>query len=168
MPTEEACRRVVIAWRIPRDKVAQHAKKPLDKTSIIFERGEGYGAHITLRGSDMQSTLHMGDYLLDLTNAPLHGRVPLDVVFTVLRREWEGIRMMKELESLTDEEAFSKPERPRNSHKFDQAEWAARVRRMVNPNTYGQSDISGPLIAYSNLLLKRLPLPDGRTLGLGT
>ncbi len=168
MPTKEASRRVVIAWKIPKDKVAQHATGPLTNTRIIFERDEGDGAHITLRGSDMQSTLHMVDYLLDLTNAPLHGRVPLDVVFTALRREWEGIRLMKELELLTDEDASSKPERPRNPHQFEEAEWSARVRRMVNPNTYGQSDISGPLIVYSNLMLKQLPLPDGRTLGLGT
>ena len=73
---------------------------------------------------------------------------------------------MKQLESLSDQEASSKPERPGNPHQFEQEEWAARVRRMVNPNTYGQSDISGPLIAYSNLMLKQLPLPDGRTLGL--
>ena len=66
-----------------------------------------------------------------------------------------------------DEQAASLPERPRNPHKFEEEEWSARVRRMVNPNTDGQSDISGPLVVYSNLLLKQLPLPDGRTLGLG-
>ena len=99
---------------------------------------------------------------MDLTNAPLHGRVPIDVVFTVLRREWEGMRLMKRLESLTDEEAATQPKRPRNPHESDEKEWAARIRRMVNPNTEGQSDISGPLVAYSNLMLKQLPLPNGR------
>ncbi len=71
---------------------------------------------------------------------------------------------MKELELLTDEDASSNPERPRNPHQFEEAEWSARVRRMVNPNTEGQSDISGPLTVYSNLMLKQLPLPDGRLL----
>jgi hypothetical protein len=167
MPAEEGSRRVLIAWKMPDEKIAQHATKSLKDMSILFERDEGDGAHITLRGSDLQSTLHLVDYLLDLTNAPLHGRVPIDVVSTALRREWEGIRLMKELESLTDEQAASLPERPRNPHKFEEEEWSARVRRMVNPNTDGQSDISGPLVVYSNLLLKQLPLPDGRTLGLG-
>ena len=74
---------------------------------------------------------------------------------------------MKELELLTDEEAAIQPERPRNPHEHEEEEWSARVRRMVNPNTYGQSDISGPLVVYSNLMLKQLPLPDGRTLGIG-
>jgi hypothetical protein len=167
MPTEEGARRVLIAWKMPDEKIAQHATKSLKDLTINFERDEGDGAHITLRGSDLQSTLHLVDYLLDLTNAPLHGRVPIDVVSTALRREWEGIRLMKELELLTDEQAASLPERPRNPHKFEEEEWSARVRRMVNPNTDGQSDISGPLVVYSNLLLKQLPLPDGRTLGLG-
>ncbi len=167
MPAETASTRVVIAWKIPPEKVVEHAAAAVADLSIVLARDESEGAQITLQGSNLQSTIHLVDYLLDIMNAPLHGKVPIDVVSTVLRREWEGIRLMKELELLTDEQAATRPERPRNPHEHEEEEWSARVRRMVNPNTYGQSDISGPLVVYSNLMLKELPLPDGRTLGIG-
>jgi hypothetical protein len=166
MPPDQASRRVVLAWNLPAGELAKSATKTITGNQILFERSQGDGDHIILHGTDLQSTLHLVDYLLDLTNAPLHGRVPIEVINTVLRREWEGLRLMKELNSLSDKEAASQPDRPHNPHKFDEEKWAARVRRMVNPNTDGQSDIAGPLIVYSNLMLKQLPLPDGRSLGI--
>lgn len=167
MPAATASTRVLIAWKTSPEKVVEHAAARAADLSIQLERDEGDAAHITLQGSNLQSTIHLVDFLLDIMNAPLHGKVPIDVVSTVLRREWEGIRLMKELDKLTDEQAASQPERPQNPHEHEQEAWSARVRRMLNPNTYGQSDISGPLVVYSNLMLKQLPLPDGRTLGIG-
>ena len=164
----EASHRVLIAWDLSEKETETFAAAPISKTQISFARGADEGAAITLRGPDLQSTVHLVDYLLDLMNAPLHDRVPVEVVFTALHREWEGIRLMQELEELTDDKAASTPDRPRNPHLHDQAAWEKRVKRMVNPNTQGQSDISGPLVVYSNLMLKQLPLPDGRRLELTT
>ena len=148
-------------------QVVEYAAAKVADLSITFARDQGTGAHITLQGSNLQSTIHLVDYLLDLLNAPLHGKVPVDVISTVLRREWEGIQLMKNLQLLTDAQAATQPERPRNPHQHEEKEWSARIKAMVNPNTFGQSDISGPLVVYSNLMLKQLPLPDQRTLGIG-
>ncbi len=160
LPESEVDRRVVISWKIPADDVAKLANQKRTGNTIVVEQASGDGAQIILQGDDLQSTIHLIDYLLDLTNAPLNGRVPVEVVFTALRREWEGWNLIKELRTLSDSEAATKPDRPTNPHEHDGQEWGAKVRRMVNPNSDGQSDISGPLIVYSNLMLKHLPLPS--------
>ena len=73
---------------------------------------------------------------------------------------------MEELAEMPDAEAAIRPERPRNPHAHDESAWADKVHRMVRPFTEGQSDISGPLQIFWNLLLKDLPLPDGRPIDL--
>ena len=73
---------------------------------------------------------------------------------------------MEELRGLSDTEAATQPARPRNPHAHDHELWEKKVRRMIQPHTGGQSDISGPLQIFWNLLLKELPLPDGKALEL--
>ena len=166
MPADEAGRRVIIAWKQDQVAVSKTAARPLTDTTILFERRQRGAGHIVLRGKDLPSAIHLVDYLLDLTYAPLHGRAPMEVVLTVLRRDWEGMNLLKQLRALTDVQAATTPARLDDPHVDDRDEWTERVRRTLWPYTEGQSDIAGPLQIFWNLLLIDLPLPDGKKLDL--
>ncbi len=166
MPDKEADRRVVIAWQQDAAAIERHAAQTIADTSIVCEHSDPIGGQIVLHGQDMQAAIHLVDYLLDLAYAPLHGRVPVEVLLTVLRREWEGMRLMERLATMTDAQVATSPHRPSNPHEHEQAAWADKVHRMVRPYTFGRSNISGPLPSYCNLLLKDLPLPNGQKVDL--
>ena len=166
MPGKVADRRIVIAWEQDDAAIEKHAAQTIDDTSIVCENNQPTGGQIILHGQDMQAAIHLVDYLLDLTYAPLHGRVPVEVLFTALKREWEGMRLMERLATMTDAQVAESSYRPSNPHKHDEPAWADKVHKMVRPNTFGRSNISGPLPIYSNLLLKELPLPNGEKVDL--
>ncbi len=166
MPDAEASRRVIVSWKQKPAAMAAIAARPLNGTTILFERGQRGAGCVVLRGEDLQSSIHLVDYLLDLSNAPLHGRAPIEVVLTVLRREWEGMNLLKQLQVLSDAQAATKPARLSDPHADDVTEWTEKVRWMIWPYTEGQSDIAGPLQIFWNLLLIDIPLPDGKKLDL--
>jgi len=160
MPAQEASRSVLIGWNLTAKDFSPFATRKIARNTISFEAINGDSGQIVLRGTDLQSTVHLVDYLLDLTNAPLNGRVPVEVVFAALKREWEGMKLIEKVRKLSNVDAATKPARPVNPHEHDWQQWSERVRQMVNLNTYGQSDISGPLVVYTNLMIKHLPLPS--------
>jgi hypothetical protein len=166
MPAAEDSRRVIISWKEKLAALAATAGRPLNDTTIVFERGQRGAGRIVIRGEDLQASIHLVDYLLDLTNAPLHGRAPIEVVLTVLRREWEGMNLLKQLQGLSDAQAATRPARLNDPHADDAKVWTEKVRWMIWPYTEGQSDISGPLQIFWNLLLIDIPLPDGKKLDL--
>lgn len=92
--------------------------------------------------------------------------MPVEVLLTVLRREWEGMRLMEKLAAMTDAQVAASTHRPTNPHEHDGPVWAHKVRQTVRPYTLGRSNISGPLPIYCNLLLKDLPLPKGQKVDL--
>ncbi len=133
MNDEEGSRRVVISWQQDKRTIEKPAARPIEGSSLVFEQSDAKGGQILLRGRDLQSTLHLVDYLLDLSYAPLHGRAPVEVLFTVLKREWEGTRLMNELAKMPDTDVAIHPKRPRNPHVHDEQAWADKVHRMVRP-----------------------------------
>jgi hypothetical protein len=166
MPDGDAGKRVIVAWKQNPQAVAKIASRPLTDTTIVCERRKRGAGHIILHGHDLQSAIHLIDYLLDLTNAPLHGRQPIEVVLTVLRRDWEGTHMIEQLRGLTDTQALTTPKRLEDPHVEDRDEWTERVQWTIWPHTEGQSDIAGPLQIFWNLMLIDLPLPNGKHLDL--
>jgi len=168
LPEEEASRRLIISWQEDAEKVKTSASLPLAGNVILTERGKQRAGHIVLHGKDLQSTIHLIDYLLDLTYAPLNGRTPVEVLLTVFEREWAGTAFLEELRKVSDGEVFDHPElvRPKNIHAEDREEWTDKVHWLVWPNVEGESNLAGPLPAIWNLFLLDLPLPDGSTLDL--
>jgi len=167
MPAGEAERRVIVSWSEEPDAVRQLAGRELSGNTVVCERGATREGHIILRGEDLQSAVHLVDYLLDLSNAPLNGKTPVDVMMTIFEREWAGLPFMEALSQTPDEDIYQPLfERPPNVHEDDAEEWTDRVHWMVWPNTEGDGNLSGPLPVLWNLMLLDLPLPDGSRLDL--
>ena len=53
--------------------------------------------HITLRGDDLQRTIHLVDYLMDLTYAPFNGRTPMKVLFEVMKQQFDGVGLLERI-----------------------------------------------------------------------
>jgi len=168
LPEEEASQRLFISWEEDAEEVKRSAALHLAGNVIVTERGKQRAGHIVLHGEDLQSTIHLVDYLLDLTYAPLNGRTPVEVLLTVFEREWAGMAFLEELRKVPDAEVFDHPElvRPKNIHADDREEWTDKVHWLVWPNVEGESSLAGPLPAVWNLFLLDLPLPDGSALDL--
>ena len=169
MPNGEGSRRLILTWmeKAPDNKKA--AATPLSGNVIATEPGAKGAGHIILHGKDLQSTIHLIDYMLDLTYAPLNGRSPMEVMLNVFEREWAGMAFLEELSQVPDAEVFDNEElvRPKNIHLNDRTEWTNKVHYMVWPNVEGESNLAGPIPAIWDLMLVDLPLPDGTTLGIG-
>jgi len=168
MPKSEGSQRLIITWM---EKASENQKAvglPLAGNVTATESGTKGAGHIILHGKNLQSTIHLVDYLLDLTYAPLNGRSPMEVMLNVFEREWAGMSFLKELNQVPDAEVFDHEEliRPKNIHLNDRKEWTDKVHYMVWPNVEGISDLSGPIPAIWDLMLVDLPLPDGSSLGL--
>ncbi len=168
MPYSEKARRLIVTWMEKAPENEKAAALPLTGNMIATESGKKGAGHIVLRGKDLQSTIHLIDYLLDLTYAPLNGRTPMEVMLTVFEREWAGMDFLEQLRKVPDAEVFDRAElvRPKNIHLNDRTEWTNKVHYMVWPNAEGESSLSGPIPAIWDLMLVDLPLPDGTSLGL--
>jgi len=167
MPPGEGDRRIIISWGEAGGLVDAAASTTADGNVITCVPGATREGYILLRGEDLQSTIHLVDYLLDLTHAPLHGRTPVDVLLRVFEREWPGTALIAKLRQTPDAEIYTPElERPPCPHEDDMAEWTDKVHWMIWPNTAGDSNLSGPLPVQWNLLLLALPLPDGSLLEL--
>ncbi|HJN17828.1 MAG TPA: hypothetical protein QGH10_20175, partial [Armatimonadota bacterium] len=146
MPGAEADRRLIVSWREDADVVAEVARREISGNVVAFEAGEEAGGHIILRGEDLQNTIHLVDYLLDLTHAPLNGRTPVEVMFNVFAQEWPGTPLLDELRRTPDAEIYQPHlERPPCPHVDDMAEWTDKVHWMIWPNAQGDANLSGPL-----------------------
>lgn len=166
-PAGEAERRVIVSWSEEPGAVQRLAGRELSGNTLVCERGATREGYVILRGDDLQSAVHLVDYFLDLTNAPLNGKTPVDVMMTIFQREWAGLPFMEALRQTPDEDIYQpRFERPPNVHEDDAAEWTDRVHWMVWPNTEGDGNLSGPLPVLWNLMLLDLPLPDGSSLDL--
>ena len=167
MPPAESDRRIIISWRENADAVVEPARRELAGNTIVCEPGKGAAGHIVLHGDDLQSAVHLVDYFLDLTHAPLNGRTPVDLMFHVFEREWPGTPFLEELRHTSDADIYVPHlERPPCPHTEDMAQWTERVYRMIRPNTHGDTNLSGPLPVFWNFMLLELPLPDGKRIDL--
>ncbi len=162
MPEGEADRRVVIGWKLPPEDVAAAAAQAFEGNHVAVARTRDDAGYAVLRGEDLQSAVHLVDYWLDLTNAPLNGRTPVDVMFEVFRLEWPGHAFLDALRTTPDDQTLGKLERLENAHADAYDSWVEKVHWMVWPNTEGHGNLSGPLPPFWNLLLVDLPLPNGR------
>ncbi|NQT17440.1 MAG: hypothetical protein HQ582_32090 [Planctomycetes bacterium] len=166
MPESEADRRVVIAWKIAPEDVAVAAARGFEGNHVAVARTRNDAGYAVLRGEDLQSAVHLVDYWLDLTNAPLNGRTPVDVMFEVFRLEWPGHAFLDELRTTPDDQLLPKFKRLENTHADAYDSWVEKVHWMVWPNSEGHGNLSGPLPPFWNLLLVDLPLPNGRKIDL--
>jgi len=168
LPEKESSQRLVVSWKENSEEIKTSASLPLAGNVIAIQRGKQSAGRIILHGTDLQSTIHLIDYLLDLTYAPLNGRTPVEVLLTVFKREWAGTAFLEELRKVPDAEIFDHPEllRPKNIHADDAEEWTDKVHWLVWPNVEGESSLAGPLPTIWNLFLLDLPSPDGKTLDL--
>lgn len=167
VPGSEVDRRIVISWREEASAAADLAQRELSGSVLVCESGKEAAGHIILRGEDLQSSIHLVDYLLDLAHAPLNGRTPIEVMFNVVEQEWPGTPFLAELGQTPDPDIhIPRFERPPCPHVDDMAEWTDKVHWMVWPNTQGDANLSGPLPVIWNFILLQLPLPDGTRIDL--
>ncbi len=168
VPEGEADQRLILAWGMSPEEVTALAASPLEGNVIDFGPGGAASGYALLRGEDLQSALHLVDYLLDLTWAPLNGRTPVEVMVNVFAREWPGTLLIDALRETPEEEVPGQRlfYQPPNLHQEDEVAWAGRVQALVRPNTEGDCNLSGPLPALWTLMLFDLPLPDGTQLDL--
>ncbi|MFC1734963.1 hypothetical protein ACFL1X_02535 [Candidatus Hydrogenedentota bacterium] len=168
LPYEEASQRLSISWMEKPDMVKTSTSLELKGNVIVTDRSDKHAGHIILHGEDLQSTIHLVDYLLDLTYAPLHGRSPVEVMLTIFEREWPGMKFLEKLDKVPDAEVFDHEDllRPPKGHPDDREEWTEKVHMMVWPNVEGESSLAGPLPAIWDLFLLELPLPSGKKVDL--
>ncbi len=167
IPDSEVDRRIVISWREEPDVAAELGWRELAGNTLVCEAGREAAGHVILRGEDLQSAIHLVDYLLDLAHAPLNGRTPVEVLFSIFEREWPGTSFLAELSRTPDADIYiPRFERPPCPHEDDMAEWTDKVHWLVWPNTQGDANLSGPLPVIWNFMLLGLPLPDGTKVDL--
>jgi hypothetical protein len=167
LPEGEEDNRILIAWRTDEEQLPALAGASVTGNHLAIAPGGTSEGHLLLRGEDLQSTIHLVDYLLDLTNAPLHGRTPVDVMFAAFRQEWPANALLEAVAATPDSEVYPQYERMGNPHKDNPAEWADKVHWMVWPNTTGPNAMAGPLPIFWNILyFGDMPLPDGHLIDL--
>ncbi len=160
-------KRILVAWktREPAREAAMGDK--LKGNNVVCAKGEQHGAHILLRGKDLQSTLHLIDYLLDLSYAPLNGKAPVEVLFRIFAKEWAGMKLIEDLKVTPEEDVAKRFEHIKSSHSLDHGQWTDKVHWLVWPHASGtDANLSGVLPRFWNLFILDLPQPDGTRVDL--
>jgi hypothetical protein len=166
-PAGEEDRRVLISWNESPDVRQAAAGAALDGNTVAVGDVPGPSGHIVLRGRDLQSAVHLVDYLLDLTHAPFLGRAPMEVVLKAFEKEWDGVDLMETIRSTPEDELPELVKGIVNPHEDDPEGWADIVHGLVRPHSDG-SDIhlTGVLPRFYDYLVLSLPLPDGTEIDL--
>jgi hypothetical protein len=167
MPAGEENQRVLVSWNESPEQRRAAAGRGFDGNAIAVGDTPGAQGHIVLRGRDLQSAVHLVDYLLDLTHAPFLGRAPMEVLLTAFEKEWDGMALIEKIRATPDDELPALVKGVVNPHEDDPEAWAALVRGLVRPHT-GGSDIhlTGVLPRFYDYLVLSLPLADGTRIDL--
>lgn len=167
VPEGEDDKRILVAWKTA-EQARQTAMGPkLKGNNVVCDKGAQNGAHILLRGKDLQSTLHLIDYLLDLSYAPLNGKAPVEVLFRIFDKEWAGIKLMEDLKTTPQDDVAGRFRNIKNAHAHDYPQWTDKVHWLVWPHASGtDANLTGVLPRFWNLLILDLPQPDGSSVNL--
>jgi hypothetical protein len=166
MPAGEAAQRVLISWGESSDE-RHAAAQGIDGNAVAVGDVPGAQGHILLRGEDLQSAVHLVDYLLDLTHAPLLGRAPMDVVLTAFEKEWDGLDLMETIAVTPDAELPALVDAIVNPHADDPEAWAAVVHGLVRPHSGGSDvNLTGVLPRFYDYMVLSQPLPSGQQISL--
>ena len=167
MPEGEDNNRVLVAWKTKESARKAAAGGELKGNNVVCAKGEQHGAHILLRGKDLQSTLHLIDYLLDLSYAPLNGKAPVEVLFRIFAKEWAGMQLMEDLKATAEKDVATRFEHIKSPQSHDHGEWGNKVHWLVWPHAQGtDANLSGVLPRFWNLFVLDLPQPDGAKVDL--
>jgi len=167
MPEAEDNRRVLVAWKTKASACKAAARAQLKGNNVVCAKGEQHGARILLRGKDLQSTLHLIDYLLDLSYAPLNGKAPVEVLFRIFAQEWAGTQLIEDLKATAEKDVAKRFKHIMSPHSHDQQEWTNKVHWLVWPHAQGtDANLSGVLPRFWNLFVLDLPQPDGTKVNL--
>jgi len=166
VPEGEDDKRILVAWKTTESEREAAMGNEFNGNNVVCAKDQRHGAHILLRGKDLQSTVHLIDYLLDLSYAPLNGVAPVEVLFSVFEKEWDGIKLIEDLKVTPEEDVASRFARVKNSHALD-PQWGPKVHWLVWPHTSGtDANLSGVLPRFWNLFILDLPQPDGTMVDL--
>jgi hypothetical protein len=176
VPPNEQSQRIIISWGQSAEELEQTATERLSGNTVIGDDHIALKGHITLRGKDLQSTIHLVDYTMDLTYAPFNGRSPMKVLFKVMETEWDGLGLMEKLRITPDDQIGALLKTARNTHGYtdygDLTEfnnWREEIYHTVRPNSTGSDiNLTGVLPRYYNYMILGIPLPDGSLIDLST
>ena len=134
----------------------------------------GLKGNITLHGNDLQSTIHLVDYLLDLTYAPFNGRAPMKVLYKVMESEWDGLALMERIRITPDDQLQALLGGVKNTHGYSDFGdltqfngWRRRVYDSIRPHTAGSDiNLTGVLPRFYAFFVLGMEFPDGTRIDL--
>jgi hypothetical protein len=167
MPAGEDARRVLVSWNESPEQRQEVAAREMEGNAVAVGDAPGAQGHIVLRGENLQSAIHLVDYLLDLAHAPFLGRAPMEVMLTAFEKEWDGLDLMDTIRVTPDAELPALVKGIVNPHKDDPEAWAAVVHGLVRPHSDGSDvNLTGVLPRFYDYMVLSLPLPDGERIDL--
>lgn len=113
---------------------------------------------VVLAGANLQDTIYLVDYLLDLAWAPIHGRWPADRVVAALQETWAGWKLTQDMRRMSGKEAVDLARKCPYSHEKTAAADSKRYQELLGPDLKaGASEVE-----WLQFFILKTPLPDGR------
>ncbi|MBM3473413.1 MAG: hypothetical protein FJX75_09110 [Armatimonadetes bacterium] len=125
--------------------------------SIVARSAEPSHTHVILRGATEQETLYLVDYLLDLANAPLHGRWPVERALAIYRDVWVGWKLVLDLRGMSGQAAVDYARKLPYSHVASRDEDTRRYTEAFREGILGSASEED----WWQYFLLETPLPDG-------